>query len=495
MSIGFILRNLFIYLFSILSVIILALTIKIIFNELFFVVAYWVDLIILVISIFSFSVFKRYYIGLDNKLFISHRYNGNKLISSLGDKFRTILGSDRIYKTVSATLLNTFNARSIALLTYKTKDNKYIVQDSDGLYLGKQQKIELKPLDKKIFFQKSEPIIIKKLKGKKQKGSNLVSLFIKLKIEIVVPLNIKNKEVGLIILGSKESGGAYNDTDRSVLKIIGSQTAIALENALLYEEQKRFNVKLKEEVDKATANLRLANAQLRKLDEAKSEFISIASHQLRTPLTAIKGYLSMVLDGDFGKLNKKIADPIGKVFESSERLIKLIENLLSISRIESGRMKYEFKPMDLNNMVSSVVEELFYTFDQRKLKLIYNKPSKQLALVNIDGEKIRQVIVNLIDNAIKYTKKGSVKVSLSLDDDNIKFCVEDTGMGIRKDDLPNLFQKFSRGTGTFLVHTEGVGLGLYVAKKMMEKHNGKIWAESEGEGKGAKFCFLLPIVR
>lgn len=113
--------------------------------------------------------------------------------------------------------------------------------------------------------------------------------------------------------------------------------------------------------------------------------------------------------------------------------------------------------------------------------------------VRIDEEKMRQVVMNLIDNSIKYTKKGKVEVALSREKNKIKFCVWDTGIGISAKDLPNLFKKFSRGTGTSLIDTEGTGLGLFVAKQMVEIHKGKVWAESEGEGKGSRFCFLLPI--
>jgi signal transduction histidine kinase len=151
--------------------------------------------------------------------------------------------------------------------------------------------------------------------------------------------------------------------------------------------------------------------------------------------------------------------------------------------------------MNFEELVENVIEELETTAKKKKLKLIYKKPKKTFPKVRIDREKIRQVIMNLIDNAIKYTEKGEVEIELKLIKNKIFFSVSDSGMGIEKGDMLNLFKKFSRGQGTSVIHTEGTGLGLYVARQMIENHKGKIWAESEGKGKGAKFIFELPILK
>jgi len=324
-----------------------------------------------------------------------------------------------------------------------------------------------------------------------------------LRAEVVVPLNVKNEPIGLIVLERKESGDSYNEEDIKLLKIISTQLAVALDNALLYKETVDFNAKLAFEVEKATHELKKANDRLKKLDQAKSEFISIASHQLRTPLTVIKGYISMMLEGDFGEMTPIEKESLRKVYESNERLINLVENLLNVSRIESGRLLFNFQDKDLGVLVASVFEELTKMAQNKGLNFVLNKPTDASLLVSMDEEKLRQVIMNLTDNAIKYTKKGNVIVSLEelplnksiLGKRSVKFVVSDSGMGIRDVDLPNLFKKFSRGTGTSLIHTEGTGLGLYVAKKMIAAHKGKIWAESLGENKGSRFCFELPTLK
>ena len=201
----------------------------------------------------------------------------------------------------------------------------------------------------------------------------------------------------------------------------------------------------------------------------------------------------MMLEGDFGEFTLEGRDSLEKVYESNERLIQLVENLLNISRIESGRLQFDFKKLQLETLVKSVIEELSRSIIKKGLRFNYHKPAKPLPLARIDEEKIRQVVMNLIDNAVKYTKQGSITVKLAQTKNSVQFCVTDTGMGMSEEDQANLFKKFSRGAGTSLVHTEGTGLGLYVAKSMILAHQGKIWAESPGKDRGSKFCFELPL--
>ncbi|MBI3290661.1 HAMP domain-containing histidine kinase, partial [Candidatus Falkowbacteria bacterium] len=227
--------------------------------------------------------------------------------------------------------------------------------------------------------------------------------------------------------------------------------------------------------------------------QAKSEFISIASHQLRTPLTVIKGYISMMKEGSFGKVPEVIMENLDKVYISNERLITLVEDLLNISRIESGRQEFLWKQINMEDLAKTVVENLKQTAKRKDLKLFFHSPGKTTPKVTADEGKIHEVMMNFVDNAIKYTDEGEINVYINYEPQKeaVTFCVKDTGKGISKDGLQMLFKKFSRGKGSFRAHTEGLGLGLYVAKMMLDSHQGKIWAESDGEGKGSKFCFSL----
>lgn len=252
-------------------------------------------------------------------------------------------------------------------------------------------------------------------------------------------------------------------------------------------------VRRREQLQELTRELREANKKLKKLDEAKSEFISIASHQLRTPLSIIKGYISMIMEGDYGRVDKKLADPMSKIYISNERLIHLVDSLLDISRIESGKMQYEFAPVQLEEIVEGIVDDLKMRTDDKGLYLKFIRPEKPLPRVRADGSKIHEITMNLIDNAIKYTERGGIVVSLESADNKITLCVADTGVGVTPEETKIIFQKFSRGDGGALVHAGGAGLGLFIAKKVITDHGGKIWLESHGRGKGSKFCFSLPI--
>ena len=237
-----------------------------------------------------------------------------------------------------------------------------------------------------------------------------------------------------------------------------------------------------------------ANAELKRLDSAKSEFISIASHQLRTPLTAIKGYISLILEGAYGQNPDRTDDALNKIFLANERLIQLVEDMLNLTRIESGRLEYH---LEENVHVEEILNELKDMFilraNDKKLEFVIDTSDGQLPPIRADKSKLREVISNLIDNAIKYTKEGFVHVSARKDGEIVRIVIEDSGMGISEESLKTLFAKFSRGTDSTKVYTDGSGLGLYVGKNLIESQGGHIYAESDGVNKGSRFIVEMPI--
>ena len=257
---------------------------------------------------------------------------------------------------------------------------------------------------------------------------------------------------------------------------------------------------LQEKVDEQTKKIKDAYKKLRKayedlkvLDKAKSEFISMASHQLRTPLTAIKGYISMFLEGMFNHLSPKAREKMENVFYSNERLIKIVNDLLNISKIELGKMELEKENVQIEDLIQSCCEELKIEAEKKGLKFYFQRPKKALLKINIDSLKIRQVILNLIDNAIRYTQKGEIEIKAEKINSKIQISVRDTGEGLTKEEKKKIFEGFTRGAAGITYWIEGAGLGLYVAKKYVELHQGKIWAESKGKGKGSTFYVELPI--
>jgi len=236
-----------------------------------------------------------------------------------------------------------------------------------------------------------------------------------------------------------------------------------------------------------------ANKKLRKLDRAKSDFIAGASHQLRSPLSVIKGIASMLLDGSYGKLTGQIKDALEKVYISNERLIGLIESLLDISHLEEGKVEFNFVKISVNEIAKKAVDGLALQAQNKKLFLKFSPCKSAKLIVWADKSKVTEAISNLIDNALKYTRKGGVNVKVQKAGALVRVSVSDTGIGLKKDEIHNLFQKFVRAGRGNKMSTVGTGLGLYVVRKMIEAHRGKIRAESRGEGRGSTFVIELPL--
>lgn len=310
-------------------------------------------------------------------------------------------------------------------------------------------------------------------------------------IAVAVRLSANNQTLGYILLGYKQSGTIYTDIDRRLLSTVSDEVAISLQNALRFEEIQQFNVTLQEKVDEATNKLRHANARLKELDATKDEFISMASHQLRTPLTTIKGYLSMILDGDVGKVKAEEKEMVQHAFDSAQRMVYLIADLLNVSRLQSGKFVIDNKPTDLVSVVKGEVEQLKEQTANHKIKMSYSPP-KEFPILSLDETKIRQVIMNFLDNALYYTPAGGeVRVALAATASSASFTVTDTGVGVPKDIQHHLFTKFYRADNARKMRPDGTGLGLYMAKKVIVAQSGAIIFHSQ-EGKGSTFGFSFP---
>ncbi len=506
MDIKIVMRRYSVYLSSLVVILLIDVGIEYLVGNLFPQYVQETNLIILVGSISVYPIIKDYFYYIANKYLFSSLYDSSEVIAKLSDRLRSTLEIKRIFEFITEVLVEAFHANAVGILIYNKKLHQYIVNYNQGFKVSKQEKFGGdKDLDR-FFVKKNQLIIIEDIK-KDFKNNKTLKILLKLGVEILIPLKVKSKIIGLVAIGKKESGDMYNDEDFKVLKVVGAQAAIALDNSLLYKETKTFSQKMEKEVKRATEELSInnkrlqmmadrmavANDQLRKLDNAKSEFISIASHQLRTPLTAIKGFISLLLEGSYGEISKDVRETLNKVYLSNERLIGLVEDLLNISRIESGRIEYKFEKIKLEDVCQEIMDTFVIRAKEKHLKIELKLPENPLPKILTDKKKIREVISNLVDNALKYTPKGWVKVTLLQVANKIQIRVSDTGIGIPAEEIPHLFAKFSRGKDISRINTGGTGLGLYVGKKMVESLHGKIWVESKGVNLGSVFIIEIPI--
>lgn len=302
-----------------------------------------------------------------------------------------------------------------------------------------------------------------------------------IKTIVSVPIYTESEVVGCIDFMLAKEPHQITKTEQDMMQAMANQTGVVYRNIELVRRLEGSNRELGE-----------ANEHLKELDQAKSEFVSIASHQLRTPMTGIMGYLSMIVGGDFGKVDKDLQIILQKLLDESQRMIQLINVFLDVTKIESGKLVLDKLPLHIEEIADKVISVLQKSAATKKLKLAYVRPKAPLPVLMID-QKITDVLQNLVDNAIKYTEKGSISITTDVEADQVHVRVKDTGRGLDTKEAKNLFNKFVRGYGIAQVNPDGSGLGLYIARRIIEVHGGKIWVESEGVGKGSTFQFTLPI--
>lgn len=232
-----------------------------------------------------------------------------------------------------------------------------------------------------------------------------------------------------------------------------------------------------------------------KVSKSKSEFISIVAHQLRTPLSAMKWTLRLLLDGDLDPISEKQAKFLQRGYESNERMIRLISDLLDVTRIEEGRFGYALQEMDITKIIAKSAEEFEILAKKREIRLIISPPAQPPPMLFIDPARISLVVSNLLSNAINYTLPGgSVTVTVKSNPTEVEVAIQDTGVGIPQEQISKLFTKFFRASNVLRMQINGTGLGLFIAKNILLRHGGRIWGESE-EGKGSTFRFTLPLAK
>ncbi len=407
----------------------------------------------------------------DMTLIFSEAASLRQLLIKSSDYLRQVLGAEFI----------------TVYLANNTEDSDQYTAHTTGKSTHTTRVLPL--LTQKYMAAKSIKIISADTLNEEEKVSEELRAF---KASIVIQLSSSSAVLGCVVIGHRQNGTAYLGRDIELLDTLSDEFAIAVQNMLRFEEITQFNSLLQQRINDATKELQHTNKKLHDIDKSKDEFISMASHQLRTPLTSVKGYISMVLEGDMGKISAQQREVLEQAYDSSQRMVFLIGDFLNVSRIQTGKFELEKSTINFTKLVDEEVEQLKETAKMHKMTLVYEEPKTDHIALG-DENKLRQVMMNFIDNAIFYSPAGStITVRLYKEAAGLVFKVVDQGIGVPKEAQSKLFTKFFRASNARQQRPDGTGIGLYMAKKVIVAHGGSIIFETK-EGVGSTFGFKLPL--
>lgn len=449
---------------------------------------------ILVFSLaLAFFVYnKKIIYRVSNKYFFSTLYDFNDLIYQVSLLLHSSFDENKIFKDLLKLLTGSFHSKSGAIISYNVKEKKLIIHSKKNLLKLKSKNINLNEDNLKKFFARNQPWLINDL-AKKMKNENcpLLSVLLNFNIKMIVPVkSISNHVYYFMIFGETISQEKYSQRDTKALELVSFELSLALDNILLYQSVKSFNLRLKKEINKATKTLKEQNKTLIQLDKAKDEFISIASHQLRTPLTGIRWATGSLIKNANNRFTKKDLDSLKQINVSNLTLIRLLNDLLDVSRIQLGK-NFDIKKETFlfASLLQEVLSENDYLIQEKKI-LLKNNINETLR-IKADRAKIKQVLQNLISNACKYCRnKGVIEVSVKKSNKYTTFYIKDNGIGVPKLEQTRLFVKFFRASNAHLQSVEGTGLGLYIAREIVRAHQGDLYFK-ENKPSGSIFYFNL----
>jgi len=437
---------------------------------------------------FTFNPVRRFFERGTNRLFYRDAYDPQAFYNDFNKALVSTIDLDMLLRNTTRTIV-TYLKAEYCLVGVKdaSPEGQRIIGTAPKSFL-KHEIAEVRHITPRIHQTVivTDDISVEHQSLKELLVRNNIALLVRLSSDVT-----NNQEgLGYIVLGTKKSGNPYGSQDVKVLEAAANELIIAIQNAMRFEEIEQFNITLQEKIDDATKKLRHTNERLRVLDQTKDDFISMASHQLRTPLTSVKGYVSMVLDGDAGNISGTQRKLLTQSFLSSQRMVYLISDLLNVSRLKTGKFVIEPVPTDLSKVIEEEVDQLHETVKSRELTLTYHKP-EHFPILNMDETKIRQVMMNFIDNAVYYTPaKGHIDVYLVDKGQSIEFTVVDDGIGVPKHEQHHLFSKFYRAHNAKRARPDGTGLGIFMAKKVIIAQGGAVIFKST-EGKGSTFGFTF----
>jgi signal transduction histidine kinase len=425
---------------------------------------------------------------------LDKKITGLYALQRLSRAVSTTLEENQIFKMIEASYLEDLGFEKACAFLWNDKEKKFIDHINIGYLKDEAETIKrLLDSEKDIYSDLiknartiSSISLVKDL-GLKEKITEIfqVNSF------VISPILPKEGDKGLFFVGIESTDTTIDEGDEELITILVNQLGQALENARLFEKTWRAHQELEQKVDERTRELTSAVDEIKKVSKRKSDFISAVSHELRTPLTSIKGYASILLTGKLGDIPQDVRERLDKINRHSDELVHLVNDLLDISRIESGRVTMKQETQEIRYIVGYAFDLLSGQIKEKQLRFSFDIPDNANS-VFVDHSQIERVFINLISNAIKFTPaQGTIIIRSYKMDKEIQVDIADTGCGIPEKDREAIFEEFYRVDNAINETVKGTGLGLTLVKRIIEAHNGKIWVKSK-EGSGSTFSFTLP---
>jgi signal transduction histidine kinase len=419
------------------------------------------------------------------QMFPETDYNSHQLIKKLNTISYSSLTLHNFSGTFFTELESGLEITELAFVFFKPNAGYVIKTNSHFKNLQNLSKTEINTLIEAIGHHTN---IIHKLPN--DDANHILKTF---SIKLLVPLTNNNNLVGILLLGDKFNQRPYTTKDVKVLNAVAPKIGFAVKNAYQYEQVFKKNTTLIHELKSTNDQLRRANSQLRHDDKLKDEFVYVATHELKNPVTAMKGYLSLIQEGSYGEIPNKLKKAVNQIESSNQQLINLLNNLLQIARAEAQTLEIKTQPVTICDVIEKVIYDLKPLANQKKLQIDHSCPNPAIKVM-ADSDRLREILNNLISNAIKYSDQGTVTLTHEIVHDKLHTEVKDQGVGIAKKDQEKIFTRFFRVEEEAAKGIPGSGLGLFIVKQLLEKMGGKISFKSK-LGSGSTFTIILPLAR
>jgi len=429
---------------------------------------------------------------------LDKKITGLYALQRLSRTISTTLEESQIFKRIEKTSFEDLSFEKACGLLWSDKENKFILRLGIG-YVNK----EIESIQQLVNFDKDNYLdLIKKerafssislSKSKSTAFRQKINDVFKVSAFVIAPILAKEANKGFLFVGTENIDASVTEGDEELITILSNQIGQALENARLFEKTWQAQQELEKKVEERTRELTAAMDELKIVSKRKTDFISSVSHELRTPLTSIKGYAAILIAEKLGALPEEAKERLEKINRHSDELVHMVNDLLDIARIESGRIVMKVEEQNLKGIIASVSDLISIQCKNKNIKLTQDV-QKDLPAILADRNQIERVFINLLGNAVKFTpENGQITIKAGIKEGMVEVDISDTGIGIPTDALTRLFEEFYRVDNDINQQVKGTGLGLSLVKHIIEAHKGKIWVESK-PGKGSTFSFTLPAI-